>query len=129
MNKIRYFLLMIVIMGISSCAKDDTTSPAGDGRDQYLGSWICKETVQGQAPSTFTITVNSFGESDTLLVKNFNQLGTGTQTLWLVSSNSITIPLQTITQVEISGFGFYDKGKLNLTYNADNESVTAVCTQ
>ena len=122
-------ILAGVIILISSCAKDDSFSPGADDRERYLGNWTCKETVQGQTPTTFTITVSSFGETDTLLVKNFNQLGASTSALWLVSDNSITIPSQQVTQVALSGFGFYKDGKLDLTYTADGESVTAVCTQ
>lgn len=122
-------LLLFLLLFISSCVKDDETGPGSDPRDKYLGNWTCKETVQGQAPTTFTISISSEGETDSLYVKNFNQLGNSTQTLWLVSDNSITIPNQSVTQVVISGFGFYSGGKLNLNYNADSESITAECTK
>ncbi len=124
-----FILLAVVITLLYSCAKDDSFSPNADDRERYLGNWICKETVQGQTPTTFTITVSSFGDTDTLQVKNFNQLGASTSALWLVSDNSITIPAQQVTQVALSGFGFYKDGKLDLTYTADGESVTADCTR
>lgn len=127
--RLNFVLVIALFFSLSSCTKDDTTGPGIDDRDKYLGSWFCKETVQGQAPNTFTITINSSGISDTLVVNNFNQLGNSTQTIWLVSDNSITIPSQQVTQVDISGFGFYSNGKLNLTYDADNESATALCSK
>ena len=79
LNKNKYsgftILLFATVLLISSCAKDDTTGPGSDDRDRYLGEWTCVETEQGQAPTTFMITISSFGDADTLVVNNFNHLG------------------------------------------------------
>ena len=122
-------IFILAALFISSCAKDDSVDPNRDDRDKFVGDWTCKETPSGQAPVTFTISISKSGVSDTLLVKNFNQLGTGTQTIFLVVDNSITIPFQTITSVDILGSGLYSNDKLNLTYTADSDQLTAVCSR
>lgn len=122
-------LIFSSVLFLNSCTKDDDTGPGSDDRVKYTGTWTCKETVQGQAPTTFILTISTYGLSDTLIVNNFNQLGNSTETIWLISDNSITIPFQQVTLVDISGFGFYNDKKLNLNYDADGESVTAECTK
>ncbi len=122
-------LLFPAMLLISSCAKDDTTGPGADDRDKYVGSWSCKETPAGQPSVTFTIDISKAGESDTLIVNNFNQLGGGTQAIFLVAGNSVTIPTQSITAVIVSGSGFYSADKLNLNYSADSDQLTAICTR
>ena len=124
-----FYLIFCLSILIASCAKDDQLEPGGDERSKYTGTWNCKETVQGQASTTFSISVSISGNSDTLLVSNFNQLGNSTQTLWLISGNSITIPSQQVTSVVLSGFGLYSNSKMTLNYSSDAETVTAECTK
>jgi hypothetical protein len=121
--------VLAVMLFFASCAKDDSNDPNADDRDKYTGVWSCKETPSGQPPVTFTITIAKEGESDTLWVSNFNQLGSNTKTLFLVAGSSITIPSQSVTAVSISGSGFYSNDNLNLTYSADSDQLTAVCSR
>jgi hypothetical protein len=115
----------------SACADDDGADPniPGSDRDKFTGDWLCKETVAGGTPTTFTISIQKHGNDDTLYVYNFNNIGSPFYAVWLVSGNSVTIPNQTISQVVVSGSGLFNDNAINLTYNSDGESVSAKCTQ
>lgn len=122
--------MVLLALSIQSCSDEGTAEPfvPGSDRDKFVGSWKCKETYAGQAPNTFTINIQKHGSDDTLYVYNFNNLGSSLITIWLVSSNSVVIPNQSITQTVVSGSGFYNNGVINLTYSSDGEQVTAECT-
>lgn len=122
--------LAILVLSIQSCSDEGTAEPyvTGADRDKFVGSWKCKETYAGQAPNTFTISIEKQGTEDTLFVYNFNNLGSSLHVIWLVSANSVVIPNQSITQTVVSGSGFYNNGVINLTYSSDGEQVTAECT-
>jgi hypothetical protein len=131
--KARYLLifLLIPLFFLNSCVDDNNAEPEipGSDREKFLGSWLCKETVTGNAPNTFTINIQKQGDGDTLKVVNFNNLGNPTSAYWIVVDNSINIPAQTITQVDIAGSGYFNDNKLILNYSSDGESVTASCTR
>src|SRR5688572_23063731 len=97
-----------MLLILNGCVDDNAADPdiPGSDRDKFVGAWICKETVQGNAPNTFTIQIQKHGEDDTLLVYNFNNVGAPDYAVWIISDNSITIPAQTITQIDIAGSGF-----------------------
>lgn len=122
--------LVLLTLSIQSCSDEGTAEPyvPGADRDKFVGSWKCKETYAGQAPNTFTINIQKYGTDDTLYVYNFNNLGSSLFAIWLVSSNSVVIPNQSITQTNVSGSGFYNNEVINLTYSSDGEQVTAECT-
>lgn len=126
-------ILAFSFSGLTGCAEEDTGDPAipGSDRDKFTGSWLCKETYAGSAPNTFTLNIQKHGADDTLYVYNFNNLGASFYTIWLVSGNSVTIPVQDVspTQVNISGSGFYSGGEINLTYTSDGDNVSAECTR
>ena len=131
MKKIKNTLLLISLaLFFSACADDNAGDPniPGSDRDKFTGDWLCKETVTGSTPTTFTITIQKHGNDDTLYVYNFNNIGAPFYAVWLVSTNSVTIPAQTISQVDISGSGLYDNDKININYTSDGESVSATCT-
>jgi len=115
----------------NACSDDNAADPniPGSDRDKFVGDWLCKETVTGSTPTTFTITIQKHGTDDTLYVYNFNNIGAPFYAVWLVSTNSVTIPNQTISQVDLFGTGLFDNNKINLTYTSDTESVSALCTQ
>ncbi|MBL0343606.1 MAG: hypothetical protein IPP71_23775 [Bacteroidetes bacterium] len=130
----RFNHLLIVLGSITflaSCAEDSSFDPniPGSDRDKFVGSWLCKETISGSAPNTFTITIAKHGEEDTLYVYNFNNLGAPDYAVWLVAGNSVVIPAQTITQVSIQGSGVYSNDKITLNYSSDGDQITASCTQ
>lgn len=114
----------------AACTDDNGADPniPGSDRDKFVGDWLCKETVAGNAPTTFTITIQKHGADDTLFVYNFNNIGAPFYAVWLVSENSVTIPAQTISQVDLSGSGIYGNNKINLTYTSDSDNVTALCS-
>ena len=118
-----------IIIFISSCAKDDT-SPADPGadRDKYVGSWSCKET-QGSTSTSFTVTIEKYGELDTLYVYNFDNLGANEKAMFIVNDNSVVIPTQDITSFTISGSGTFSNNKINLSYSVDSDQYTAVCSK
>jgi len=123
-NIFRFILFGAFIAFISSCAKDDTTI----GTDKYTGQWSCKET-QGSVSTTFTITIQKHGSEDTLDVYNFDNLGTNEKAIFITNENSIVIPSQSVSNFNVSGYGTYTNGKLNLNYTVDTDSYTAVCSQ
>ena len=131
-SRILMMLLSIVMVTtLHSCVDDDNAEPdiPGADRDKFVGSWLCRETVSGATPTTFTITIQKYGDDDTLRVYNFNNLGAQEYVIWLISGNSVTIPAQTITQIDLGGSGFYSNDKINLNYSSDGEQVSAVCSQ
>ncbi len=128
----RLVLALVLFASVfSSCTDDDPADPniPGSDRDKFTGSWLCRETLSGSSPVTFTVNIQKHGVDDTLYVYNFNNLGAPFYAIWLVSSNSVTIPAQTITQIDIAGSGFYTNGKINLNYSSDGDSYTAECTR
>jgi hypothetical protein len=135
MMKKNYFNLILIfgiIVIVSSCAKDETTpdTPGAD-RDKYVGSWSCKET-QGASFTTFTITIQKSGNDDTLLVYNFDNLGSNEKAIFIVSESSVVIPAQNVgtsPSFFVSGSGTYSSGKINLEYTVDNDTYTAVCSK
>lgn len=131
-KKIKYVIYFLAVAAFfSACTDDNAADPnvPGSDRDKFVGDWLCKETVAGSAPTTFTITIQKHGAEDTLYVYNFNNIGSPFYAMWLVSDNSVTIPNQTISQVDLFGSGFYNNDKINLNYTSDNDQVSAVCTQ
>lgn len=135
MMKIRKLHSALILLSLAtllhSCTDEDPAEPnvPGSDRDKFVGTWICKETYSGQAPTTFSINIQKHGSDDTLYVYNFNNLGSPYFAVWLVSGNSVTIPSQSITSTLISGSGFYNNGKIDLTYSSDGDQVTAECTR
>jgi len=127
-------VLILIFFGwsmFSSCTDENNGDPniPGSDRDKFVGDWLCEETVAGNAPNTFTITIQKHGVEDTVYVYNFNNLGAPYYAIWLISSNSVTIPNQDVTQVNLIGSGVYTNNKIELNYSSDGESVTATCTQ
>ena len=134
MKNSRILLLLfsiVMVTTLHSCVDDDNAEPdlPGADRDKFVGSWLCRETITGATPTTFTITIQKYGAFDSLKVFNFNNLGSPYSVYWIVSGNSVTIPAQTVTQVDISGTGIFSNSKINLSYTSDTESVSAECTK
>jgi len=122
--------LMLIALFFSACAEEDTGDPniPGSDRDKFTGNWLCKET-SGGTTTTFTISIEKHGAEDTLYVYNFSNIGQQDYAIWLVSGNSVTIPTQTVAQIDFVGpGGTYSNDEINLSYTSDGESVTAECT-
>jgi hypothetical protein len=127
----QFILVAFASVVFHACVDDNNAEPdlPGADRDKFVGNWLCKETITGTTPTTFTINIQKYGSNDSLVVYNFNNLGSPYYAYWIVSGNSVTIPAQTITQVDISGTGIFNNSKINLSYNSDGESVSAECTK
>jgi hypothetical protein len=73
------------------------------------------------------------GDLDSISIKNFYQLSNSFSAIALVSSNSVTIPQQTISGIKVNGFGFLSSNKINLTYycvdGSDKDTVQAVLSK
>ncbi|MBK8413208.1 MAG: hypothetical protein IPL22_01055 [Bacteroidetes bacterium] len=70
-SRILMMLLSIVMVTtLHSCVDDDNAEPdiPGADRDKFVGSWLCRETVSGATPTTFTITIQKYGSFDSLKV-------------------------------------------------------------
>lgn len=120
---------LVSMMMVSSCAEEgaEPELPGAD-RDKYVGSWLCKESVNGNQVAAFTINIQKVGQNDSVKVFNFSNVGSGDYAIWLISGNSITIPSQTVAGIDFVGTGFYSSGDLDLNYTSDSETITASCT-
>jgi len=127
---LKVLVAALIIFTVPSCTDDDPADPSipGSDRDKFVGSWLCKETINGTTNVTFTINIQKHGVDDTLFVYNFSNIGSGEYAIWLISGNSVVIPQQTVTQIAFSGSGFYSDSKVNLTYSSDGDQITALCT-
>lgn len=124
-NIFRVFFIVGIVTILHSCADDDNPIPSADDRDKMVGTWTCKETITGGPVTFFEVNFQIAGVSDTMSMKNFNNLGNTTTTICIVTGNSITIPFQNVTLVSIQGSGLYSGGIMNMTYTADSDQITA----
>ena len=64
------------MMMLSSCAEEgaEPELPGAD-RDKYVGSWLCKESVNGTQVAAFTINIQKVGQNDSVKVFNFSNVG------------------------------------------------------
>jgi hypothetical protein len=120
---------LISMLMVTSCAEESAEPDLpGADRDKYVGSWLCKESVNGNQVAAFTINIQKVGQNDSVKVFNFSNVGSGDYAIWLISGNSITIPAQTVAGVDFGGTGFYSSGDLDLNYTSDTETISALCT-
>jgi hypothetical protein len=126
---IAFSTAIVSIMMVTSCAEESAEPDLpGADRDKYVGSWLCKESVNGNQVAAFTINIQKVGQNDSVKVFNFSNVGSGDYAIWLISGNSITIPAQTVAGVDFGGTGFYSSGDLDLNYTSDTETISALCT-
>ena len=129
-NKFKFSLLIFgFILLFSACTKEGD-NVLTDDRDQYIGTWNCKEKDPANAQTAFNITISKTGTADSLSVSNFNNIGSIYKAVFIVSSTSIAIPTQNISGFQITnGSGFLNGNKISLSYSVDNEAYTAECTR
>ena len=139
MRSIRNIILplMVLLVLVSSCAKDD--DPGVAVRDDYLGLWQCEEyDTNQQLIATFQIEIIAHpSDADKILIDNFTQLGLGFQVEAIISNTSLEIPQQFISSTEeVSGSGFITNAHtgLELQYTYDDgsgqpESISATCVK
>lgn len=126
-----YILLATLSLLTYSCSKDDDTTTSGstDDRTKFVGTWACEEDIIGGPTTIFSISITTHGDEDSVYIYNFNNLGDPLFAVGLVADNSLVIPNQSITQVDILGSGVYSSNKIFMNYTADSDSLSAVCTK
>jgi hypothetical protein len=112
---------LVLISGLNSCQTDEGDNLT-EPRDKFTGTWLCEETPKNNPANktSFSLTIDKKGSKDTVLIKNFNNLGFATTTIGLVSNSSIQIPNQTVDGIIISGTGNYSNSLVNLNYLVDD---------
>lgn len=134
-NFIRIFIIAIFsFVFMISCEKDNETD-TGDIREEYVGQWNVTEVNSILGTSNYTAEIIKADIDETILVKNFHNLGNTVSVQFDLSDNKISIPNQVKNDNTISGSGTstinYDKIELTYTVIAggDTENVTATYTK
>ena len=116
--------ITLMVLFAASCAKDDSSTPqnTSDDRSKYVRSWTCDETSAQQGNSTYTITISKdVTTANQIIVKNFYNLGTGTNTVMIVDGSNVTISSQNVSGHIISGSGTYhSSSSLTFSFTADD---------
>src|ERR1041385_9002787 len=100
MKKEKRALLILfcsVAIGIVSCQKNDTTTPTGNDRDKFLGTWhvISNHKSPLVAPTqSWELTIVGGNSSNEILLDNFNQIGTTKSLTGIVNGSQVNIPTQ-----------------------------------
>lgn len=116
--------LMGTILLLQSCAPDNSTT--GDDRDQFVGSWTCRDSskTSGDVQPLYSVNITKVGADDTIKITNFYNLGGSTSVKAIVSSTSLVIPSQNDDGFLISGSGVLSNSALNINYSATLGSNT-----
>lgn len=129
----KLFLAVFTIALLFTSCDKNTVDPNVDDRDQYIGSWTCFEKGTFSGQSTYVVNISKVGDLDSISIRNFYQLSNAFSAIALVSSNSVTIPQQTISGIKVNGFGIFSSNKINLTYycidGSDKDTVQAVLSK
>jgi hypothetical protein len=145
MKKLFYYAIIVIGIGMMSCAKDEKTNPpitpSTDARDGYVANWSASEisTTSG-TPNSYTVNITKSSTiSIGIIIENFYGLS-GYTVSATVSGNTFTIPYQTIKNNTNSAIGFAsgsgtltNASKINLTYTTsitgNRDSCTTVYTK
>jgi hypothetical protein len=121
----RLFLALLVgSMIFTSCEEDLNDEESGDVRDRFVGTWSVTETENNQTRNyDVTISKSDFN-SARINIFNFYKLGESDSafaSVSTVSSNTITIPNQTLNFHGISGTGvLQDDNTIDFNYTVDD---------
>ena len=126
-SKLICLILGFVLLLIASCTKDDTNSNT-DPRDQFVGSWTHVEKSQSFGTTTYSISISKANDNTNVIVKNFYQLGSGTNSIVEVSDNNLIIGQQVVSGQNIHGGGTFSSNKINWTYYTDDGVQKDTCT-
>ena len=122
-RKVGIAVVVLSSLYFSSCEKDESSPQStSDDRDKFIRSWTCNETSQQQGTSTYTITISEDNTSaNTIITKNFYNLGPTTNTMMIVDGNNVTINSQNISGHIISGSGTYHStNSLTFSFTVDD---------
>jgi hypothetical protein len=126
-------LFGVLYLSFTACQKDEDNDPDADPRDKYVGTWLCTEDSPKKSTMiAYTVTINlSPDNSNQILLYNFNLFGPGEYVYGNVSSNLVTVPVQTVLNTTVDGKGnLIDDNTMNWEYyvndGADIDTVSAV---
>lgn len=126
----KLLILLVGFMFLQSCEIDDTEV---SDRTNYLGKWTCNEIEGEFAPTSYPITIESYGSGNSIRIRGLYNQGNNFSVEAGVSGRSLFIDQQTINGITISGSGVLS-GNLNLlTLNfiandgSGNDNVKAEC--
>lgn len=129
-------LFVVSIVLFSACDIDNNPLPKlTDDRNKFEGTWICTDESIVFGTSTFSVNINKVGTADSIEIKNWYNLGIGTNTIALVADNSITIPNQNVSGFSIFGTGIFNTNddEFVISFSADDGStqdqVVSTCKQ
>jgi hypothetical protein len=96
MKKQKFMMLFafVALLGLWAC-EEDTVDPTANPRDQFTGTWVCKDQPTKNGLATYTVTISADpNNEDQVIVKNYFQLGSDALPYAIVSGTSIEIPSQ-----------------------------------
>ena len=131
--KLGLFFLGLFLLTIPSCKPDN--NDVVDQRDKFIGTWNCAET-SSQNPNVinFSVTVakDELTENE-ILLDNFYHLGVDQKSRLLVDYSNLSMPQQTICNLNVNGSGAFTNSKVNLIYyvndGADIDTVNALLSK
>jgi hypothetical protein len=127
-------ILASLVCFFYACNPDDPNNnpqPNDDPRDKFIGTWLCNETSHLNGNSTFSVPV-SLNPNNTaqILIANFYQLGSGQKIYGIVANNNVTVPSQTLNNLNIRGSGNITNNntRINWNYYVDDGADIDTCT-
>lgn len=133
----RKIACLVLVLIVSSCAKEESPTPSDDPRDAFVGAWDCEEESQITGTTTFEVHIGkSSVNSSQITIENFYQYGFSFKPYAEISSagTDFTIPSQVVKGNNIKGSGtLLGTSTINMSYTVDNgsdvDNVTAVLTK
>jgi hypothetical protein len=125
-NKV--ILLVFILLAIVSCDEEIF------GPRSLEGTWRVTEESDAFGPQNFLVGIEYFpGDSSRVIIDNFSNLGLGFEVTANVSSLNITIPQQTVRDVNLNSYRISGNGnatsnlrRINWSYVIDTDDYTAV---
>lgn len=98
------------------------------------GTWSVFESSLTFGEQSFTVGIDYYqGDSTRISIDNFSNLGLGVEVVGNISDRFITIPSQTVRDINNNSFNVSGSGtistnfrKIDMSYNYDGTSFTAV---
>jgi hypothetical protein len=124
------------ILLLSSCAKEDNTTPddpTTDDQSKFKGNWAVTEVSTDFGKTTYNATISDSTDGTHLLIAYLYRFKKKTYTT--VNGNAMTIPAQIIEGVQLSGTGVLENSRrLSLkcfvqTTKTHGDSVTFTLTK
>jgi hypothetical protein len=113
------YILIISCLGIflSSCGDDSLTS------EDYAGNYTVSEVCDG-VTFLYSLSIADAGENEIRITNLWDWEETMTAT---IDDDILTLPTQTLDDVEFNGSGTFNNNILTITYIAVDENITENC--